>query len=132
MYDRYFFFLAIGIFSLDYSHPSSPSIVHNIYFFYCQLLCPIIVDKIFLHHCQLLLPAVRNTTGHFYLNGNWRIDFPRARKFAGTTFHYERKNNGGVGIFAPEILRALGPTTEPLFIVVSAMDQYWMRDSFYM
>lgn len=62
--------------------------------------------------------AVRNTTGHFYLNGNWRIDFPRARQFAGTTFYYERKVNGGVGIFAPEVIRALGPTTEPLFIVL--------------
>ncbi|KAK8394131.1 hypothetical protein O3P69_006372 [Scylla paramamosain] len=62
--------------------------------------------------------AVRNTTGFFYLNGNWRIDFPRAREFAGTTFHYERKVNGGVGIFAPEVIRALGPTTEPLFIVL--------------
>nr|XP_045610870.1 papilin-like [Procambarus clarkii] len=61
--------------------------------------------------------AVRNMTGFFFLNGNWRIDFPRARKFAGTTFHYERKADG-VGIFAPEVLRALGPTTEPLFIVL--------------
>ena len=67
----------------------------------------------------LFLSGVRNTTGFFYLNGNWRIDFPRAREFAGTTFHYERKVNGGVGIFAPEVIRALGPTTEPLFIVVS-------------
>ncbi|XP_045125738.1 papilin-like isoform X12 [Portunus trituberculatus] len=62
--------------------------------------------------------GIRNTTGFFYLNGNWRIDFPRAREFAGTTFHYERKANGGVGIFAPEVIRALGPTTEPLFIVL--------------
>ncbi|KAK4313128.1 hypothetical protein Pmani_015500 [Petrolisthes manimaculis] len=61
--------------------------------------------------------AVRNQTGHFYLNGNWRIDFPRARHFAGTTFHYERKATG-IEIFAPEILRALGPTTEPLHIVL--------------
>lgn len=60
---------------------------------------------------------MRNQTGHFYLNGNWRIDFPRARHFAGTTFHYERKATG-IEIFAPEILRALGPTTEPLHIVV--------------
>ncbi|XP_069951755.1 papilin isoform X1 [Cherax quadricarinatus] len=61
--------------------------------------------------------AVRNMAGFFFLNGNWRIDFPRARKFAGTIFHYERKADG-VGIFAPEVLRALGPTTEPLFIVL--------------
>ncbi|KAK7073727.1 hypothetical protein SK128_001458, partial [Halocaridina rubra] len=61
--------------------------------------------------------AVRNSTGYFFLNGNWRIDFPRSLKFAGTTFHYERKANGG-GIFAPEILRAKGPTTETLIIVL--------------
>ncbi|XP_068234682.1 papilin isoform X9 [Palaemon carinicauda] len=61
--------------------------------------------------------AVRNMTGYFYLNGNWRIDFPRAMQFAGTTVHYERKANGG-GIFAPEILRAKGPTTENLIIVM--------------
>lgn len=65
-----------------------------------------------------LFSAVRNMTGFFYLNGNWRIDFPRARKFAGTIFYYERKADG-IGIFAPEVLRAQGPTTEPLFIVVS-------------
>ena len=55
-------------------------------------------------------------TGHYYLNGNWRIDFPRSLKFAGTIFHYERKPHG---FFAPESVSALGPTTEPIYIVVS-------------
>ncbi|XP_066977997.1 papilin isoform X18 [Macrobrachium rosenbergii] len=66
--------------------------------------------------------AVRNMTGYFYLNGNWRIDFPRAMQFAGTTVHYERKANGG-GLFAPEILRAKGPTTENLIIVMLYQEQ---------
>lgn len=59
--------------------------------------------------------AVRNLTGHFYLNGNWRIEFPRSLKFAGTTFHYERKPHGHL---APETLRALGPISESIFIVL--------------
>ena len=42
----------------------------------------------------------------------------------GTTFHYERKYKnskarGPLTLFAPESIRALGPTTEALFIVVS-------------
>jgi hypothetical protein len=64
----------------------------------------------------LLFLAIRNVTGHYYLNGNWRIDFPRSLKFAGTSFHYERKPHG---FFAPERVSALGPTTEPIYIVVS-------------
>ena len=44
--------------------------------------------------------------------------------FTGTTFHYERKYKnskarGPLTLFAPESIRALGPTTEALFIVVS-------------
>jgi hypothetical protein len=59
--------------------------------------------------------AVRNLNGEFYLNGNWRIQFPSEMKFGGTTFHYERKPNG---VLSPESLRAVGPITEPLFIVL--------------
>ncbi|XP_069673465.1 papilin isoform X4 [Periplaneta americana] len=59
--------------------------------------------------------AIRNVTGHYYLNGNWRIDFPRSLKFAGTIFHYERKPHG---FYAPESVSALGPTTEPIYIVL--------------
>ena len=63
-----------------------------------------------------IFPAVRNVTGHYYLNGNWRIDFPRKLRFAGTIFHYERKPHV---FYAPESLMALGPTTEPIYISVS-------------
>ncbi|XP_076032052.1 proteoglycan-like sulfated glycoprotein papilin isoform X2 [Oratosquilla oratoria] len=60
--------------------------------------------------------AARSLSGEFFLNGNWRIDFPHSKDFGGTTFHYERKS--GIDIFAPEILRGLGPTTEPIYIVL--------------
>lgn len=60
--------------------------------------------------------AVRNTTGHYYLNGNWRIDFPATNEFAGCKFHYERYPQG---LPAPDILYCLGPIDEALFIVVS-------------
>ncbi|UYV74611.1 PAPLN [Cordylochernes scorpioides] len=53
--------------------------------------------------------AVRNLTGHFYLNGRWRLDLPRELHFAGTTFRYDRP---------AERLEAPGPTTESLFIAL--------------
>ncbi|KAG8262319.1 hypothetical protein J6590_054750 [Homalodisca vitripennis] len=59
--------------------------------------------------------AIRNVTGHYYLNGNWRIDFPRSIRACGTIFHYERKPHG---FFAPEMISALGPTLEPIYIVL--------------
>ncbi|XP_022252622.1 papilin-like [Limulus polyphemus] len=59
--------------------------------------------------------AVRDMTGHYYLNGNWRIVFPKVLKFAGTVFHYERKS---YGYLSPEFLWAPGPTTKPVFIVL--------------
>ncbi|XP_050510138.1 papilin isoform X5 [Diabrotica virgifera virgifera] len=59
--------------------------------------------------------AIRNTSAHFYLNGNWRIDFPRATDFAGTRFKYERTPQE---FDAPDIITALGPTDESLFIVL--------------
>ncbi|XP_068083649.1 papilin [Anabrus simplex] len=58
--------------------------------------------------------AIRNASNHYYLNGNWRIDFPRSLRFAGTLFHYERKPHA---FLAPETITALGPTNEPLYIV---------------
>ena len=61
--------------------------------------------------------AVRNINGEFYLNGNWRIQFPRAYRFGGTTFHYYSKRRP-FRIVTPESLRADGPTTEPLVIVL--------------
>ena len=64
--------------------------------------------------------AVRNVTGHYYLNGNWRIDFPREVKFAGATFHYERRPHSFI---APESISCLGPITEALYVVVSHSSQ---------
>ena len=69
--------------------------------------------------------ALRNETDYF-LNGDWRIDFPGKYAGAGTTFHYEKtvKGSGKIAklraIFAPEQIRALGPLTEPVFFVVSS------------
>lgn len=60
--------------------------------------------------------AIRNTTGHYYLNGNWRIDFPRSLRFAGTIFHYARDPQG---FSAPDTITCLGPTNEAIYIVVS-------------
>lgn len=56
-------------------------------------------------------------SGHYYLNGNWVIDFPKPLWFAGTVFNYERNT-----FYAPESISCLGPTTEPLYIVVSLID----------
>ncbi|XP_077995776.1 papilin-like isoform X2 [Glandiceps talaboti] len=59
--------------------------------------------------------AVKNATGYYYLNGDWRVDHPKSFQAAGTTIHYARKPQS---FPAPEIIRALGPTTEPLYIVL--------------
>ncbi|KYB26517.1 Papilin-like Protein [Tribolium castaneum] len=59
--------------------------------------------------------AVRNTSGHYYLNGNWRIDFPRTMEFAGCKFHYNRDPQG---FSAPDKITCLGPIDEALFIVM--------------
>ena len=41
--------------------------------------------------------ALRNTDGEYYINGNWRIDFPDEYEAAGTVAYYERKVKGSVG-----------------------------------
>ena len=72
--------------------------------------------------------ALRNMTGHYFINGNWRIDFADDYELAGTVFRYERKIRPGtkkgraklLSMFAPEELTSLGPTTEPLYLVVSS------------
>lgn len=79
----------------------------------CILLFLSITFNVLMFPCSLL--AIRNVTGHYYLNGNWRIDFPRSIRCAGTIFHYERKPHG---FFAPETITALGPTIEAIYIVV--------------
>ena len=37
-----------------------------------------------------LISYFRNTTSHYILNGNWKIDFAGSYDFAGTSFVYER------------------------------------------
>ncbi|KAK9688591.1 ADAM-TS Spacer 1 [Popillia japonica] len=64
--------------------------------------------------------AIRNATGYYYLNGNWRIDFPRTLDFAGSKFHYERSPQG---FSAPDTITCLGPIEESLFIVLLYQDR---------
>ena len=78
--------------------------------------------------------ALRNETGHYFMNGDWRIDFTDDYEAGGTIFHYEKTVKSGKGrpsrltklrsMFAPEQLRALGPTKEPLYVVVSMSQVY--------
>ncbi|XP_055618805.1 papilin isoform X1 [Toxorhynchites rutilus septentrionalis] len=64
--------------------------------------------------------AIRNLTGFYHLNGNYRIDFPRALQFAGADWHYERRPQG---FSAPDKLTCLGPTTEPVYLVLLSQDR---------
>lgn len=63
--------------------------------------------------------AIRNASGHYYLNGNWRIDFPRPLPFAGSIWHYDRRPQG---FAAPDHITCLGPTTEPVYLVLLYQD----------
>ncbi|XP_072930145.1 papilin isoform X3 [Epargyreus clarus] len=49
----------------------------------------------------------------YYLNGNYHIDFPRSLMIAGALWHYERNQQG---FAAPDKLRCIGPTNEPLYL----------------
>ncbi|XP_015589222.1 papilin isoform X3 [Cephus cinctus] len=64
--------------------------------------------------------AIRNTAGQYYLNGNWRIDFPRSLRFSGTIFHYTRYPQG---FSAPDTITALGPTNEAIYVVLLYQDK---------
>lgn len=64
--------------------------------------------------------AIRNLTGHYYLNGNWRIDFPRPLSFAGTVWHYDRRPQG---FAAPDQITSIGPTNEPVYLVLLYQDR---------
>ncbi|XP_050665935.1 papilin-like [Leptidea sinapis] len=55
----------------------------------------------------------------YYLNGGYRIDFPRSIVIAGTLWHYERSPQG---FAAPDKLTTLGPTTEPLYLSLLLVD----------
>lgn len=64
--------------------------------------------------------AIRNLTGHYYLNGNYRIDFPRPMTFAGSLWTYERKPNG---FAAPDKITCLGPIVEAVYLVVCNINE---------
>ncbi|XP_065354303.1 papilin isoform X3 [Calliphora vicina] len=64
--------------------------------------------------------ACRNLSSHYYLNGNWRIDFPRPMYFAGSWWNYQRKPTG---FAAPDHLSCRGPISESVFIVMLVQDK---------
>ncbi|XP_035795510.1 papilin-like isoform X2 [Anopheles albimanus] len=64
--------------------------------------------------------AIRNLTGFYYLNGNYRLDIPRTISFAGCNWHYERRLQG---VAAPDRLTCLGPTTESVYLVLLTQDR---------
>lgn len=77
--------------------------------------------------------AIRNASNHYYLNGNWRIDFPRPLTFAGTVWHYDRRPQG---FAAPDHITAFGPTNEIVYLVLLSQDhnvgvhyEYSVRDT---
>ncbi|KAH8295400.1 hypothetical protein KR018_010895, partial [Drosophila ironensis] len=64
--------------------------------------------------------ACRNNTGHYYLNGDWRIDFPRPKFFADSWWNYQRKP---MGLAAPDQLTCSGPISESIFIVMLVQEK---------
>lgn len=70
----------------------------------------ILLQQFLISVCWIL--ALKSENGPFYINGDWTIDWPRKFTVAGTVFHYERQND------APEIMRAVGPTSENLVVMV--------------
>ncbi|XP_022094920.1 papilin-like [Acanthaster planci] len=65
--------------------------------------------------------ALRNANGQYYINGNFTIDFPQPFEVADTVVYYERKF--GAPFYGAEALRALGPITEPLFVVLVTQER---------
>ncbi|XP_022240200.1 papilin-like [Limulus polyphemus] len=63
--------------------------------------------------------ALRNLTGHYYLNGDWRINTPGNYPIGGTIFRYTRRSDG---LSSVERMEASGPTTESLVIVLLFQD----------
>ncbi|CAL1530732.1 unnamed protein product, partial [Lymnaea stagnalis] len=56
--------------------------------------------------------ALKDTHDHYFINGEWTIDWPRKFPIAGTVFHYKLSEH------EPESLLALGPTKEDLVIMM--------------
>ncbi|XP_065332270.1 papilin isoform X3 [Cloeon dipterum] len=82
------------------------------------LLIPAGATNIFvreLNHANNYL-AIRNENNTYYLNGNFNINYPKDFHFAGTVFHYERQPNSF--LLGSEVIRALGPTNESLYIAL--------------
>ena len=59
--------------------------------------------------------AIRSMGGDYFLNGNWRIEFPRELFFAGTSFRYDRRPHAHSD---PEVIRSPGPTSEALIVAL--------------
>ncbi|XP_076815681.1 papilin-like isoform X1 [Clavelina lepadiformis] len=57
--------------------------------------------------------AVRKAAGEYVLNGDWTINRSQDIEVAGTTLYYQRKLDRKRAL---ESIRALGPTTEDLFV----------------
>ncbi|KAH9504176.1 A disintegrin and metalloproteinase with thrombospondin motifs 6 [Bulinus truncatus] len=61
--------------------------------------------------------ALKDTRDHYYINGEWTIDWPRQFSLAGTIFHYKLHEH------EPESLTALGPTSEDLNIMMLLQEE---------
>lgn len=64
--------------------------------------------------------AIRNASNHYYLNGNWRIDFPRPLTFADAIWHYDRRPQG---FAAPDHISCVGPISENVYLVLLYQDR---------
>uniref|UniRef100_A0A915JPK7 Papilin n=1 Tax=Romanomermis culicivorax TaxID=13658 RepID=A0A915JPK7_ROMCU len=59
--------------------------------------------------------ALKNESGNYYLNGNYKIDFPQTLEIAGTLFEYERNRHGTAG---QEKIFSKGPLAEPVVVAL--------------
>lgn len=59
--------------------------------------------------------AIRNQSGHYYMNGNWRIDVPGPITFAGAIWHYDHRPQG---FAAPDYLTCHGPISESVYLAL--------------
>ncbi|XP_033628590.1 papilin-like [Asterias rubens] len=65
--------------------------------------------------------ALRNANGQYYINGNFSIDFPQPFQVADTIVYYERDLNSPS--YGSEVIHALGPISEPLFVVLVTQER---------
>ena len=64
--------------------------------------------------------ALKSSTGVYYLNGHWNIQDTGKYDAAGTKVFYARRNN-------QDQLRAVGPTKEALYVLVSTVCFYFLE-----